>query len=129
VIKKQSPGVFAIQHTRDFNPNSKSLISYKNELNANDLAPALAELCEHYYSTSVKNAGPANSAEKKNSNNELTHHRMVHQCKNCLSIYDERYGDELNGIAAGTRFENIKDYICQVCESPKEEFAIIAAVI
>lgn len=128
VIKKQSPGIFTIQHTRDFNPNSKSLIAYKDELSANELAPALAELCERYYSISAKDTGPANSREQKSSSNEPAR-RQVHQCKNCLSIYDERYGDELNGITAGTCFENIEDYTCPVCESAKADFVVVEAVI
>lgn len=128
VIKKQSPGIFTIQHTRDFNPNSKSLIAYKDELSANELAPALAELCERYYSISAKDTGPANSREQKSGSNEPAR-RQVHQCKNCLSIYDERYGDELNGITAGTCFENIEDYTCPVCESAKADFVVVEAVI
>jgi rubredoxin len=129
VIKKQRPGIFAIQHTRDFNPNSKSLLTYKNELHVNELASNLAELCEHYYAISAKDIGPANSTEQKNSDNQPTHHRLVHQCKHCLSIYDQRFGDELNGITAGTRFESIEDYTCPVCESPKVDFVVVEAFI
>ncbi len=128
VVKKQSPGIFAIQHTRDFNPNNKALIAYKDGLSANDLAPHLAELCEHYYAMSAKDTTLVSSNENKKDGKEAAHHRMVYQCKNCLSIYDERYGDELNGITAGTRFENIENYTCPVCESPKSDFAIIEAV-
>ena len=129
VIKKQSPGMFAIQHTRDFNPNSKNFISYKDGLSSNELAPNLAKLCEYYYSTSVNDTVLINSIENKKDSNETTSHRRVHQCKNCLSIYDERYGDELNGISAGTRFESIEDYSCPVCESAKADFVIIEAVV
>ncbi|HEY9004004.1 MAG TPA: rubredoxin [Mucilaginibacter sp.] len=129
VIKKQSDGIFAIQHTRDFNPNNKNLISYKDGVNMSDLALNLVELCEHYYSTSVKDTGQVNPNESKKDNKETINHRRVHQCKNCLSIYDERYGDELNGIPAGTRFESIENYSCPVCETAKEEFEIIEAVI
>ncbi|MBS1520336.1 MAG: rubredoxin [Bacteroidetes bacterium] len=129
IIKKQSPGVFAIQHTRDFNPNNKHFISYKDELVTNELASHLAELCEHYYSNSAKDAGVVNSGESKKNSSEAASHRKVHQCKNCLSIYDERYGDELNGIAPGTHFENLENYTCPVCETAKEEFEIIEAVI
>src|SRR6185312_14681747 len=129
VIKKQSPGVFSIQHTRDFNPNSKYLIAYKNELSANELAPVLAELCEYYYSTSVKDTTQLNFSENKKDGKDAIHHRLVYQCKNCLSIYDERYGDELNGITAGTHFETLENYTCPVCESAKTDFLIIEAVI
>jgi rubredoxin len=128
VIKKQSPGLFAIQHTRDFNPNSKSLVAYKNELTANELASNLAELCEHYYSTSVKDEQNIDPLNKNNDSNETIHHRKVYQCKNCLSIYDDRYGDELSGIAAGTHFENLENYTCPVCESTKADFLIVEAV-
>ena len=121
--------MFAIQHTRDFNPNNKHLVAYKDGLSTNDLASNLAELYEYYYSTSVKDTGPVNSIENKKSSNETVNHRRVHQCKNCLSIYDERYGDELNGITSGTPFERIKDYTCPVCESAKEDFVVIEAVI
>jgi len=127
VIKKQSPGIFAIQHTRDFNPNNKDLISYKNDLNTNELALNLAELCEHYYSTSVRDTGLVGSSENDNEANEIIHHRKVYQCKNCLSIYDEQYGDELKGVTAGTRFESIENYTCPVCESAKSDFVIVEA--
>lgn len=129
VIKKQSSGLFTIQHTRDFNPNNKYLVAYKDGVSTNDLATSLAELCEHYYSTSVKDTRQVNSDENKKDDKQTTHHRMVYQCKNCLSIYDELYGDELNGIASGTRFESIEDYTCPVCESAKADFVIIEAVV
>lgn len=129
VIKKQSPGIFAIQHTRDFNPNNKDFVPYKDDLSTNELALNLAELCEHYYSTSSKDTSLVKSNEDEDENNHITHHRKVHQCKNCLSIYDERYGDALNGISAGTRFESIENYICPVCESAKSDFVIVEGCV
>lgn len=129
VIKKQSPGIFAIQHTRDFNPNNKALVPYRDGLSVSELAPRLAELCEHYYSASAEDTTLVNADENKKEGKELARPRMAYQCKNCLSIYDERYGDELNGIPSGTRFESIATYTCPVCESAKEDFAVIEALI
>src|SRR3569833_463690 len=124
VIKKQSPGTFAIQHTRDFNPNNKDFITYKGGLDIADLASNLADLCEYYYTISVKDTYLVTSAEQAKGGDEKKDHRPVYQCKNCLSIYDEKYGDELNGISAGTRFEGIESYTCPVCESAKADFVV-----
>jgi rubredoxin len=128
-IKKQSPGIFAIQHTRDFNPNNKDFVIYKEDLEVENLAPSLADLCEYYYSISAKDTSVIDPKKHSQDAAEKINHRLVHQCKNCLSIYDERYGDELNGISAGTRFESIENYACPLCESTKEEFAVIEAVV
>jgi rubredoxin len=128
-IKKQSPGIFAIQHTRDFNPNNKDFVIYKEDLEVENLAPSLADLCEYYYSISAKDTSVIDPKKHSQDAAEKINHRLVHQCKNFLRIYDERYGDELNGISAGTRFESIENYACPLCESTKEEFAVIEAVV
>ncbi|HVW14369.1 MAG TPA: rubredoxin domain-containing protein [Mucilaginibacter sp.] len=122
VIRKQSPGMFDIQHTRDFNPNNKDLIVYKEGLGIEELASNLAELCEYYYSASVKDKVEAGFKQQPKDDDGKSNKRPAYQCKNCLNIYDEQYGDELNNIAAGTRFESIDNYSCSVCDSPKEDF-------
>ena len=44
-------------------------------------------------------------------------------CKICGWIYDEAQGDPDNGIAPGTKFEDLPaDYICPMCGAGKEEF-------
>ncbi|MBS1524198.1 MAG: rubredoxin [Bacteroidetes bacterium] len=127
VIKKRSPGTFDIQHTRDFNPNNKDLIVYREALEIEDLAPSLAELCEYYYSVAARDKVAANFKKPKDDAGKSSQ-RLAYQCKNCLNIYDEQYGDGLNGIPAGTRFESMDNYTCSVCESPKDDFTIIQAV-
>ncbi|MES2111703.1 MAG: rubredoxin [Bacteroidota bacterium] len=124
VIRKQSPGIFAIQHTRDFNPNTKDFVLYKEDVETGSLAHHLAELCGHYYSMSVKDTENAVATMPVAPADETGNHHPVYQCKNCLSIYDEQYGDEVNGIAAGVPFASIEDYACPVCDSAKDEFVI-----
>nr|WP_286670598.1 rubredoxin [Fodinibius salsisoli] len=47
----------------------------------------------------------------------------VYQCPHCLTVYDERYGDQQMGIASGTSFTALPDsYECPMCEAPKAEF-------
>lgn len=44
-------------------------------------------------------------------------------CKICGWIYDEAQGDQDNGIAPGTKFEDLPaDYICPMCGAGKDEF-------
>ena len=44
-------------------------------------------------------------------------------CKICGWIYDEAQGDPDNGIAPGTKFEDLPAYyICPMCGAGKDEF-------
>jgi len=50
-------------------------------------------------------------------------HRYV--CTVCGYVYDPAIGDPDNGVAAGTKFENLPDdWVCPVCGAPKEDFEI-----
>ena len=49
-----------------------------------------------------------------------------YRCKVCGWIYDEVKGDPDNGIAPGTRFEDLPaEFICPLCGAPKEEFEVV----
>ena len=49
-----------------------------------------------------------------------------YRCKVCGWIYDEAKGDPGNGIAPGTRFEDLPaEFICPLCGAPKEEFEVV----
>ena len=44
-------------------------------------------------------------------------------CKVCGLIYDEALGDPDNGIAPGTKFEDLPaDFVCPLCGVGKDEF-------
>lgn len=46
-------------------------------------------------------------------------------CKLCGWVYDEAKGDPDNGIAPGTKFEDLPaDFVCPVCGADKEEFEV-----
>lgn len=48
------------------------------------------------------------------------------QCAVCGYIYDEAAGDPENGIAPGTRWEDIpEDWSCPECGVAKSEFEMI----
>lgn len=44
-------------------------------------------------------------------------------CTICDYVYDPAVGDPDNGIAPGTRFEDLPDsWLCPLCGAPKSEF-------
>ena len=45
-------------------------------------------------------------------------------CEVCGWVYDEAVGDPDNGIAAGTKFEDLpEDFACPLCGVGKDQFA------
>ncbi|MCR8560291.1 rubredoxin [Mucilaginibacter sp. BJC16-A38] len=126
IIKKVKAGLFDILHTRDFNPNSKDFVVYKQKLPAGSLGQSLIELCNFYYELLIDNSvllHPGNTEDTEIENDvEIIE---LYQCKNCLSIYDKNYGDPVNGIPVGTDFKAISDYECPVCESRSDCFIAV----
>lgn len=44
----------------------------------------------------------------------------------CGYVYDEELGDPDNGIAPGTKWEDVpEDWVCPVCSLPKDAFTEI----
>lgn len=44
-------------------------------------------------------------------------------CTVCGYIYDEETGDPDNGVAPGTKFDDIpEDWVCPLCGVPKSDF-------
>ena len=44
-------------------------------------------------------------------------------CTICGYVYDEELGDPDNGVAAGTKIEDIpEDWVCPLCGVPKSDF-------
>ena len=50
---------------------------------------------------------------------------MKYVCDVCGWVYDEELGDPDNGIAQGTKFEDLpEDFVCPLCGVGKEDFKI-----
>lgn len=77
-------------------------------------------LCDYYYGLKVDNE--LSVLNETVVDEEIAATYFVYQCKNCLTIYDQFWGNELNGIAAGTDFLTLADYQCPTCEAPKTDF-------
>ena len=49
---------------------------------------------------------------------------MTYVCNVCGWVYDESVGDPDNGIAAGTKFEDLpEDFVCPLCGVGKDDFS------
>jgi rubredoxin len=114
--------LYELLYTRNFNPNSKEYITFHDGVTIEQLAPKLIEICNLYYHLR-ENTGKSSEIEKEKPKPIQKHH--VYQCKNCLTIYDENYGDPTQEIAPRTNFNSLESYFCPVCEAPKENFVEI----
>jgi rubredoxin len=121
MIRERKPDEFEIIHTRDFNHNTREFVLYKQGVAKTDLSRYLIELCDTFYAQqSASNKQPV--AALGNDEAEPVNVKAVHQCKYCFTIYDEAYGDEQNGISAGTPFTSLHNYECPTCGAGHEDF-------
>lgn len=122
IIKKTKDGLFDLLHTRDFNPNSKNFVVYKESIATDSLSKYLITLCNEFYMLQSDITSRQSSSAEAEQPQGVNNAKKVYQCKNCLTIYDEDYGDEFNNIKAGTSFEVLMGYVCPTCGSDQEDF-------
>lgn len=116
---------FDILYTRDFNPNSKDYIQYKSKISLSDLEVHLIALSKFYYEQRGLQTLINNDLklEEQKTEREVVSIRTVYQCRLCFTVYDDVYGDEINGIKKGIPFGELPaHYCCPVCESGLELF-------
>jgi rubredoxin len=116
--------LYDILCSHDFNPNARTGFVFSR----NNLKFVLRE--------QLRSAIVAFYADRKNKNTikereiQLTDQKLkkkeieyVHQCKDCLTVYDKLLGEPGNGVKAGTEFELLpENYRCYLCEASKDNF-------
>lgn len=117
---------YDILYTPDFNANSKDHIVFREGLEKENLGVYLVALCKYYYESAkdpIPHLGRRGIAGGKADPGAPS---SVFQCRHCLTLYDEQYGDPEAGIPAGRSFGDIDaDYSCPVCGGPKEDFSAV----
>lgn len=109
---------FNVLHFENFDPNTSNYISFAQDVDKMELPVLLMELCKKYF----YQLGKATTKEEVRPKEEETLNQ-VYQCNSCLTIYDEKIGDERNNIPAGTTFDMLPDnFACPVCGSAKSSF-------
>lgn len=110
---------YNILYARNFNPNHIAYHTYARGIKREMIAVYLIELSKLYF-RQLNPEGEDSPAENKES---MLRGNPVYQCTNCLTLYDQRYGDPQAGIAPGITFEEVPEsYTCHVCDTPKKHF-------
>ena len=131
IIKKRKifaglSSVYDIYHTTDFNPNTRELVLFEGDVNKSHVPEILQRLSKRYYLQMAQKDNAASKANIQQGNTKKSVLTTVHQCQSCLTMYDERYGDTVNEIAAGVPFSDLPEsYTCPVCEAAKSNFIAI----
>ncbi|SKC87322.1 rubredoxin domain-containing protein [Ohtaekwangia koreensis] len=111
---------YNILYAKDFNPNKIAYLTYARDVKKEIIPALLIELSKMYY----RQLNP--EREKQTEKNKEEKSGIVvssYQCSNCLSIYDQRYGDATVNIPPGVPFDELPEtYRCHVCNSPKMYF-------
>jgi rubredoxin len=114
---------YNVLYAKNFDPNSRTYIVHTQDVDKLELPTILIELSRKYFdelgnSVSEIDTTTAIKKEKKQLD--------VHQCQDCLTVYNCEYGDEEQGIEKGTLFKDLPvDYCCSLCEAPKLNFIIL----
>ena len=119
---------FSILYTAGFNPNSGQLHLFRSQVEKDYLGPYLVALCKQFYEQEnqvrIQPLPPERSKSADEGKHDVEHY--VYQCRNCMSVYDEKTG-EPETIPAGTSFESLPvDYGCPVCGTPASGFLRIS---
>lgn len=116
--------VYDILCAKDYNTNERTGFVFSKDNPKFSLAEQLrrAILSFYKYHTEKGEAVTTASGKKESVAIEIKDD-TVYQCKNCLTVYDERIGDPEYGIDPETFFQQLPDsFCCSVCDAPKENF-------
>lgn len=118
--KLKSLDRYNIFYKKNFNPNERENVLFRENVEKEHLGIYLASLCKFFYEREHKEFYESVSEPVQK---DMPPKRLVHQCKNCLTVYDSLVGDEEQGIEEGTNFDELPtNYHCPLCEAGKEQF-------
>lgn len=114
---------YNILYARNFNPNNVSYQTYARGVRREVIPALLIELSKLYF----RQLNPEREATNKaNKVAQLNGVAASYQCRNCLTVYDKKYGDPFANIPPGVSFEDLPEsYTCHVCDSPKKDFVAV----
>ena len=126
VVVRRQPGrageQYEILHTRDFNPNSRDFVLFRQQVQRDRLGWYLVELCYQYYAQASQAPAP-DEAPAPAEARPVAPAAALGRCRHCLTVYDAVYGDAAQHIAPGTPWAAIAaTYCCPTCEAPAADF-------
>ena len=116
--------VYDILCAKDFNPNERTGYAFSKDNPKFLLAEQLRRAVLSFYNFHGEKGTPEIILpSRKEASQADTRNEIVYQCKNCLTVYDEKMGDPENGIDPDTLFQDLPaNYTCSVCDSRKDNF-------
>ena len=129
VIEKNTPptglkdfkirDTYNLLYAKNFDPNTREYIVHVQEVDKAELPSLLLELSRLYF----EQLGSENDGLEPLEIVEEEIEVEVFQCKDCLTVYNQEYGDITQNIEPNTAFEDLEDnYMCSLCEVPKAHF-------
>lgn len=120
--------LYDILCARDFNPNERTGVVFSRNTPKALVPEQLrrAVLSFYHHQKNLTTALTQQQAPAVPAAGSVTEKKFVHQCKNCLTIYDAQYGEPENDILPGVDFESLQpDYCCPLCATPKSDFHLM----
>ena len=115
----QTRDTYNLLYAKNFDPNTRKYIMHVQDVDKVELPGLLMELSQLYFDQLGSEKEVEKEAEVQKEKTELE----VYQCSDCLTIYDEAFGDVTQNIAPKTLFKELpENYECSLCEAPKSSF-------
>ncbi|MFV8465048.1 rubredoxin [Flavobacterium sp. LB1P62] len=113
---------YNVLYAKNFDPNTKEYIVHAQDVDKLELPTILIELSRKYFEDLGNQIVEVNKTATKKENAA----QDIHQCPECLTLYNSEYGDVSQGIEKGVLFKDLpEDYCCSLCESPKINFIVL----
>ncbi len=130
LIKQRAAGLFKsydVMYRNEFNPTCTKFVTYAQHVRKWKLRAILQELIGQYNNKAFKEfatfKAKTEKAKKIENTEKVVEQVILHQCPNCMTVYDKKYGDPHQHIGAGVSFAQLPEqYCCPMCETPKEKF-------
>jgi rubredoxin len=121
IAKLSLLSVYDLYYTENFNPNSRKHIIFEKGLFKFHLAGQLDRLCRRF-NNGRSLANQSDFPAEPEIDTTCEDYTTVHQCPDCLTVYDPQYGDMFSDISAGTAFHDLPEtYTCPTCDLPKTD--------
>ena len=110
---------YNLLYAKNFDPNTRTYIMHVQDVDKVELPGLLMELSQLYF----EQLGTEKEDEVFIDKVKETETKSVYQCQDCLTVYNESYGDVTQEIPENTLFDNLPEtYCCSLCEAPKSRF-------
>ncbi|AUC76989.1 rubredoxin [Olleya sp. Bg11-27] len=115
----QTRDTYNLSYAKNFDPNTRAYIMHVQDVDKVELPGLLMELSQLYFDQ----LGNEREEEKIAETQKVTTKLEVYQCQDCLTIYDEAFGDITQDIPPKTVFKSLLEtYECSLCEGSKANF-------